>query len=129
MEDGKVRFRWRDYRAGDKQKTMTLAADEFIRRFLTHVPPEGLQRIRYYGLFGNRHRQEKLARCRELLGMIKADLPPTKAEDETKADYRDELQHLTGLSLWECPACHHGRMVCVGVIKPSAVASAIIDTS
>ena len=46
IEDGKVRFRWKDYRCGGEQKTMTLAADEFIRRFLLHVPPEGFQRIR-----------------------------------------------------------------------------------
>ena len=60
IEDGKVRFRWKDYRAGNQHKTMTLTVDEFIRRFLTHVPPEGFQRIRYYGLFGNRYRKEKL---------------------------------------------------------------------
>jgi Putative transposase/Transposase zinc-binding domain len=69
IEDGKVRFRWKDYRCGGEQKTMTLAADEFIRRFLLHVPPEGFQRIRYYGFLCNRHREQKLARCRELLGM------------------------------------------------------------
>ena len=48
---------------------MTLAADEFIRRFLLHVLPDGFQRIRYYGFLGNRYRAQKLARCRELLGM------------------------------------------------------------
>jgi hypothetical protein len=48
---------------------MTLPADEFIRRFLLHVLPDGLQRIRYYGFLGNRHRKEKLELCRRLLGM------------------------------------------------------------
>ena len=48
---------------------MTLDADEFIRRFLLHVLPDGFQRIRYYGFLGNRYREEKLARCRQLLGM------------------------------------------------------------
>jgi hypothetical protein len=49
LEDGKVRFRWRDYRDNNRHKTMQLAAEEFIRRFLLHVLPEGFQRIRYYG--------------------------------------------------------------------------------
>ena len=48
---------------------MTLAADEFIRRFLLHVLPEGFQRIRYYGFLANRYREQKLARCRQLLAM------------------------------------------------------------
>jgi hypothetical protein len=52
----------RNYRNDDAQKTMTLDADEFIRRFLLHVLPQGLQRIRYYGLLGNR-REEKLRQC------------------------------------------------------------------
>src|SRR6266853_3428083 len=54
IDDGTVRFRWKDYRDDKAQKTMTLEADEFIRRFLLHVLPQGLQRIRYYGLLGNR---------------------------------------------------------------------------
>ena len=55
-----------------QQKTMTLSAEEFIRRFLLHVLPDGFQRIRYYGFLGNRYRQQKLARCRQLLGMAPA---------------------------------------------------------
>ena len=54
IDDGKVRFRWKDYRHGNQHKTMTLEADEFIRRFLIHVLPDGFQRIRYYGFLGNR---------------------------------------------------------------------------
>ena len=69
IEDGKVCFTWKDYRDHNRQKVMTVAADEFIRRFLLHVLPEGFHRIRYYGFLGNRHRAQKLARCRELLGM------------------------------------------------------------
>ena len=52
---------------------MTLTAEEFIRRFLLHVLPNGFRRIRYYGFLGNRHREEKLAVCRRLLGMPVAD--------------------------------------------------------
>ena len=53
MDDRKVRFRWKDYRDGNRQKTMTLDAAEFIRRFLIHVLPDGFHRIRYYGFLGN----------------------------------------------------------------------------
>ena len=58
IEGGKVRFRWKDYRRGNRQKAMMLTADEFIRRFLLHVLPKGFQRIRYYGFLGNRHRED-----------------------------------------------------------------------
>ena len=54
MEDGKVTFRWKDYAHGGKKRKMTLAAEEFIRRFLLHVLPKGLVRIRYYGWMANR---------------------------------------------------------------------------
>ena len=121
IEDGKVRFRWKDYRQGSRRKTMTLDADEFIRRFLLHVLPDRFQRIRYYGLLGNRHR-EKLARCRALLGM------PEPEPDDTVKDYRDRCEELTGVSLWECPVCRHGRMIQVEVLNP-VPAPAIQDTS
>jgi len=70
IDDGKVRFRWKDYRQKSRQKVMTLDGGEFIRRFLIHVLPEGFHRIRYYGFLGNCHRARKLALCRELLGMV-----------------------------------------------------------
>jgi hypothetical protein len=75
IEDGKVRFGWKDYSDGNRQKTMTLTADEFIRRFLLHVLPEGFQRIRYYGFLANRYREQKLARCRQLLAMPQPEPP------------------------------------------------------
>ena len=74
MDNGKVRFRWKDYRDGNRQKTMTLRGDEFIRRFLIHVLPDGFHRIRYYGFLGNHHRTRKLALCRALIGMA----PPVR---------------------------------------------------
>jgi hypothetical protein len=68
FENDRVSFRWRDYAHGGKQKVMTLTADQFLRRFLLHVLPKGLVRIRHFGLFANRRRETDLARCRELLG-------------------------------------------------------------
>ncbi len=61
IDDGHVRFRYKDYRADrrEREKTMTLGATEFIRRFLLHVPPGGFHRIRYYGLLGSRTRRER----------------------------------------------------------------------
>lgn len=67
LDDGQVSFRWRDYTHGYKQKIMTLTAHEFLRRFLLHVLPRGLVRIRHFGLFANRNRCAALARCRTLL--------------------------------------------------------------
>jgi putative transposase/transposase-like zinc-binding protein len=69
MEDGKVTFRWKDYAHGGKKRKMTLAAEEFIRRFLLHVLPKGLVRIRHYGWMANRRRRECAALCRTLLGV------------------------------------------------------------
>ena len=68
LSDGKVRFRWKDYRQDGKAKVMTLAAGEFMRRFLLHVLPDGFHRIRHYGLFANGHRAERIKLCRQLLG-------------------------------------------------------------
>jgi hypothetical protein len=114
IEDGKVRFQWKDYRRDAEQKTMTLSADEFIRRFLIHVLPSGFQRIRYYGLLGNRYRQDKLTRCRELIGMPKLE-PKAAAADK---DYRDTYETLTGVSLCQCPVCHRGHMVLLRALQP-----------
>ena len=68
MQDGKVTFRWKDYAHGSKQRKMTLTAEEFIRRFLLHVLPKGLVRIRYYGWMANRCRRLNAQRCRAMLG-------------------------------------------------------------
>ncbi len=64
LEDGRVSFRWKDYRHHDKQKVMALAAEEFIRRFLLHVLPDGFHRIRHYGFLANGHRAARLEQCR-----------------------------------------------------------------
>ena len=76
FHDDRVSFRWKDYAHGGKQKLMTLPADEFLRRFLLHVLPKGLVRIRHFGLFANRRRKTMLALCRSLLGPLVALAPP-----------------------------------------------------
>ena len=69
FENDRVSFRWRDYAHGGKKKVMTVSAHEFLRRFLLHVLPGGLVRIRHFGLFANRRRRAALERCRSLLGL------------------------------------------------------------
>jgi hypothetical protein len=104
LEDGQVTFQWKNYAQGNQRQTMTLSAVEFLRRFLSHVLPSHFVRIRHYGFLANRCRAEKLARCRELLGVnasaAPAD-PPTAGELEQEHDAK------------RCPICG-GRMRIVG---------------
>jgi hypothetical protein len=126
IEEGKVTFRYKDYRHDAQQKTMTLEAEEFIRRFLLHVLPEGFQRIRYYGFLANRYREQKLARCRELLDTPAPERPPL----EGPKDYREHYEELTGCSLSQCPVCHQGRMLVIEIFPRSPHRKmAITDTS
>ena len=117
LDQGQVTFRWKDYRHHDQQKTMTLEADEFMRRFLLHTLPDGFQRIRHYGFLANRYRQAKLALCRQLLGM--ALTLATLAAPPGKPDYRDLYEKLTGQSLRQCPVCHRGHMIVITLLPAS----------
>jgi len=124
IENGQVRFQWKDYRHGDQSKTMTLSADEFIRRFLLHVLPDGFQRIRYYGFLGNRYRRDKLEQCRRLLGMP----APADPINTSEKDYRDRYEELTGHSLHQCPQCSVGRMLVVMILPRALCKSAAMAT-
>lgn len=106
VSNGEVTFQWKDYRHKNKQKSrrMTLPADEFMRRFLTHTLPPGFQRIRYYGFMGNRHRAEKLALCRHLLLTPVADLLPMIL--------RTPLEK----PVTPCPRCGHRAMILLGFV-------------
>ena len=113
--EGTVSFRWKDYRDGNRHKTMRLSVDEFIRRFLLHVLPDGFQRIRHFGFLANRYREAKLAVCRRLFG----DLPPHPAKRAERLDYRVLYEQLTGMSLRDCPVCHAGHMVVIAILPDS----------
>jgi hypothetical protein len=104
LDQGRVSFRWKDYRHHHKPKIMTLDAEEFIRRFLLHVLPDGFRRIRHYGFLANGHRTVKLARVRALLAL------PPRQPVPPPADYRERYARLTGRSLEICPSCG-GHMV------------------
>jgi hypothetical protein len=105
-DDTGVTFRWKDYRAKGRERAevMTLAIDEFIRRFLIHVLPSGFHRIRHYGLFANGGRAENIARARHLLNL------PTTQNEPTDADSIGDREPQT-LS-HPCPCCG-GRMIII----------------
>jgi Putative transposase/Transposase zinc-binding domain len=99
-----VTFKWKDYRieGRDRYKHMTLATDEFIRRFLIHVLPKGFHRIRHYGLFAKSSCADNIAHARELLAVTKPDGQPTAATvDPNKPS---------------CPCCG-GRMIIIEVFE------------
>jgi len=98
-------------------KTMTLTADEFIRRFLLHVLPDGFKHTRSCGLLANRHRAARLATCRRLLGVG----VPAEETSDVADDYRDRYQRLTGKSLRDCPVCGKDHMVCIETFLPGAL--------
>src|ERR1700680_2666411 len=112
LADGRVSFRWRDYRHHHKSKVMTLAADEFIRRFLLHALPDGFHRIRHYGFLANRHRADKLALCRRLLA---APAPAHTGDD-------DDCQRLPDSARDRCPCCG-GQMEAIGAFPRSSPVS------
>jgi hypothetical protein len=102
-----VTFRYKDYRrnGAERQRTMTLVADEFIRRFLLHVLPQGFHRIRHYGLLASAGRKVNVARARKLLAA------PAPSETEELAPEPDPRP--------PCPCCG-GRMVVIEILRRSA---------
>jgi hypothetical protein len=114
LENGTVSFLWRDYSNGDKEKIMTLNADEFIRRFLLHVLPDRFVKIRHYGLLANRRRKDTIALCRQLLGSCKVE---TKDKD-TPVTWQELLLKVSGVDVTKCPVCKKGNMVRIKVLHP-----------
>ncbi|MFA7416524.1 MAG: IS91 family transposase [Rhizobium sp.] len=104
FDETDVTFRYKEYRRDrcDRQQVMTLAVDEFIRRFLLHVLPHGFHRIRHYGLLAGSTRKTSIARARELLNAVPS--PPDEVDDEP-IDIRPP-----------CPCCG-GRMIVIEVFK------------
>jgi len=112
LQDGHVSFRWKDYRHQQRPQGMTVAAEEFIRRFLLHALPRGFQRIRYYGFLANRHRAHKLDLCRQLLAVPVSDLLPQPA------DCRQFYAALTRSVPRLCPRCALGSMIVLQILWP-----------
>jgi predicted Zn-ribbon and HTH transcriptional regulator len=92
VADGKVTFRWKDYAHKNKQRLMTVTAEEFLRRFLLHSLPRGFVRIRFCGFLANRRRGNLLPLCRQLLAAVSPPQNATKPEAEASGS-------------WLCPCC------------------------
>ena len=122
LDNGQVTFSYRDRRDKDRLKSMPLDAEEFIRRFLLHVLPDGFMRIRHFGFLANRTKKHALSQCRKLLG-----LNPALPEIPQKSAH-DLLLELTGIDLSRCPSCKHGTMIVV-VELPRIPRSAPWDSS
>ena len=108
FEDGKVTFGYKD-RKENTQKTTTIDAVEFIRRFLLHTLPQGFVRIRHYGFLANRNRKANLARIRRLF-----KLPPKLPQTDTSL--KQMMLKLTGIDITQCPLCNKGKMLLVAEI-------------
>jgi hypothetical protein len=122
FSDERVTFRWKDYAHGNKKRKMTLAADEFLRRFLLHVLPNGFVRIRHFGFLANRNRRQHVSLCRHLLKATDDSIPSPAALEKT-----------TNTS-WRCPLCG-GTMELVERYSSQQIANATanrnsgVDTS
>jgi len=114
IRNGHVSFLWRDYADQNRLKTMTLKAEEFIRRFLLHVLPSRFVRIRHFGLLANRKRKETIALCRQILG---EGNPPTQQESR-KETWQQQLFRICGIDVTRCPVCQIGRMCLIEPLLP-----------
>jgi Putative transposase/Transposase zinc-binding domain len=122
LKEGKVTFRWKDYRDGGKHKLMTLTVDEFLRRFLLHTLPRGFIRIRFFGFMANRRRGNLLPICKSLLTADYQPLPPSETMQADKQP------------TWVCPLCGGPmmviqRMTALQIIAESLEHGEHIDTS
>jgi len=112
--DGKVSFLRRDYADGNRQKTMTLKAEEFIRRFLLHVLPSRYVQIRHFGLLANRNRKDHIPLCRMILG----DGKTVTKENDRQETWQEQLLRICGIDVTTCPVCQKGRMFRVALLLP-----------
>ena len=108
LEGGRVFFRWRDYSDGNRVKVMSLAADEFLRRFLMHILPSGFRKIRHFGLVASRNKSKRLVLCRWLT-RTRTPAPPIHVSDRLTALFGEDFNR--------CPCCRTGHL-CRGA--PSA---------
>src|SRR5215472_6859025 len=113
LEDGRVTFRWKNYARASEPATMTLSAEEFIRRFLLHVLPSGFVKVRHFGFLANRGRRDNLRLCRQLLAASSTAPPDLASHDshsnEPKAKTVDR-----------CPHCKVGSMRMLEMLAPQA---------
>jgi len=107
MEEGHVYFRWKDYKQQGEQKIMRLSAEEFIRRFLTHILPSGFCKIRYTGFLATRGRKQRVKHIRRIL--------KCKSKELQKRSWQEWLYELTGVMPGYCPSCKDEVLVTLRV--------------
>ncbi len=116
IDGNQVSFRYKDYRDNHRHKVMQLAGEELIRRFLLHILPKGLMRIRHYGFLANRCRQATLSQIRNGLAETDRINPSGRSEDDGKRNDRQDPLPST------CPRCTTGRLIIVYEILPKRFA-------
>lgn len=118
ITEDKITFHYKDYR-DNKNKCMPLAAEEFIRRFLLHVLPEGFMRIRHYGFLSNRTRQQRL---RMIRACLHAPTPRIKSDDEPRPHGQGNANHETETACGcPCPKCRVGHLHVCGEIPAKPI--------
>jgi hypothetical protein len=122
LKDGRVTFRWKNYARASEPATMTLKAEEFIRRFLLHVLPTGFVKIRHFGFLANRGRRDNVRLCRQLLAASSSGppglVPHDSHSDEPEADRVDR-----------CPRCKEGSMRPVEILLAQMFPTAALSSS
>lgn len=108
-----VSFAYRDRKSGNKRASMSLSADEFIRRYLLHTLPKGLQRIRHFGFLANRAKAKQLSACHRAL----TGVTPTRRELDTRSA-AEVMHEVTGRDIHACPHCETGRLLVTFEISP-----------
>jgi hypothetical protein len=114
VENGRVYFKWKNYREDGKLQESSLEVFEFIRRFLLHVLPKGYFKIRYYGILASRNRH-KLRTAQDILG---AAGPEDEQLPESEKSFEQWFFKLTGIEPGICPVCKKGRLICKARLAP-----------
>jgi len=105
IDNGRVTFTYKDRQRDDEIKKMTLDADEFIRRFLLHVLPKGLMKIRYFGFLSHTNKKEQIPLIRKLID------PEATSPEKINESINEMMLRLTGIDISCCPKCKKGKMI------------------
>jgi len=110
VEEGKVWFSYKDYRAGGRKKTTSLSAVEFLRRFCLHILPKGFVRMRHYGILASRNKAKELNIAKAEFGL--------KAWEKQTIPWEEVAASRLGIIAGACPKCHCGKMEIIDIILP-----------
>ena len=111
LENGRITFTYRDRRKGDIQRVMSLEVEVFLKRFALHILPKGFVKIRHYGIFSTRVKQQKLA-------LIRKALQQSPVPEKKKRTLAEVILKTTGVDITKCSNCKNGNMLVIKVIHP-----------